>query len=96
MAAGSAKAEEALRFERIFVDLVISLIKKRKLTLRGFAQDAFPIEYRADPVRRFRSMVKHGKLGKPQRISLADACLMAEALEIDLSYLVLMARERML
>lgn len=93
---GSAKAEAALRFERIFVTLILDLLEKRHLSVPAFAQDAFPKEYRSDPVRRFRAMVTQGKLGKPQRITLADAYLIAEALEIDLPYLILMARQKML
>lgn len=90
------RAEDALRFERIFLDVILDLLEKRNLTPAAFAQDAFPKDYRSDPVRRFRAMITQGKLGKPQRVNLADAYLLAEALEIELPYLVLMACQKML
>jgi hypothetical protein len=85
------KTEIALRFERVFTDVILELIEKRNLTISSFAHKAFPIEYRSDPVRRFRAMITPGKLGKPQRVSLADAYLITKALGIELPYLILTA-----
>lgn len=96
MTGKARKADDALRFERIFLDVILDLIEKRNIAPATFAQSAFPKEYRSDPVRRFRAMITQGRLGKPQRINLADAYLLAEALGIDLPYLVLMACQKTL
>jgi len=83
--------EEAFAFERIFIQKVLDLAKKKGFSIASFAQTAFPPGYKSDPVRRSRTILSKNRLGKPQKINLTDAYLMSKALGMELPYLMLIA-----
>mgnify|MGYP001105475290 CR=1 FL=1 len=96
MLADNQNGEHAVAFERAFLATVLEWMETRGFTVNAFAKKAFPEGYRSDPVRRFRAMVTQGRLGKPQRINLADAYLISEGLGVDLPYLIFITRQRLI
>lgn len=96
MSTDNHRTEDALAFERVFLDTVVEMIQEKGLSVNEFAKMAFPEDYRSFPVRRFNTMLKKNKMGTPSRITLSDACLISEGLDIDLPYLILIVWQRLM
>lgn len=67
------------QFEREYIRLVTEQAKKRGLNHSQFARLAFGTD--TSPEVKWRQIRNTSKTGKPQRLSLADACRLAEALD---------------
>ena len=67
-----------VRFEREYVKLICRLAVERGLNYSQFARLAF--RHDTSPEVKWRQIRNVSKTGKPQRLSLADACSMADAL----------------
>ena len=91
----TTKNNFAMSFERAFVEMIASRVKKKGWKKGEFATKVWPDDTPKAAAARWTAMrSKASNTGKPQGVLISDAQLMAEVLGEDLSYLMAVAKEQ--
>jgi hypothetical protein len=79
------------RIERFFIQSILALLEEKKLNYSEFAVAVWPDVPKKTAVGKFRLM-RNATDGKYQNITITAASRMAEALDVELSYLLAVAK----
>jgi hypothetical protein len=77
--------------ERFFIQRILAILEERKMNFSEFAVRVWPDAPKKTAVGKFRLM-RNATDGKFQNISLVAASRMAEVLDVELSYLLAVAK----
>ena len=88
---------ESEMIERAFIRLIVSALQKRSMNFSEFAVQVWPDIPKKTAVGKFRQLREPStRTGKHQNLSLSAAAQMAKVLGMELSYVIVVAKEEVL